>query len=321
MRGRFHQMALILMCLLLACSLGAGAEQAFPTLPLDTFQGGPAPRDEHYLSDTLYEDDTIRVEIFSGHAADTDYTYAHVRISDISQLRTAPAGLVNSPRATFKSTSTARGRLVARAVDAVVALNGDYYTKSDKCQVVMRMTHQVRNIARGNMDVLIIDKSGNFSAIKQCTKQDYQEYYARHQDEMYQVFCFGPVLVEDGVCVIAPDYRNGEVGAQNKTQRAAIAQLGELEYLLVTTAGPQSKGSKGMTIPELAQLVEELSLKFSPTGSSLAFNLDGGNSTTLVFKQQRKDGKEGLLYAKVNSPEIERFLSDIIYFSTLMPND
>ena len=43
MRGRFHQMALILMCLLLACSLGAGAEQAFLTLPLDTFQGGPAP--------------------------------------------------------------------------------------------------------------------------------------------------------------------------------------------------------------------------------------------------------------------------------------
>ncbi len=64
MRGRFHQMALVLMCLLLACSLGAGAKQAFPTLPLDTFQGGPAPRDEHYLSDTLYEDDTIRVEIF-----------------------------------------------------------------------------------------------------------------------------------------------------------------------------------------------------------------------------------------------------------------
>ena len=105
MRGRLHLMIVFLVCFLMAYSLGAVAEQAFPTLPLDTFQGGPAPRDEHYLSDTLYQDDTIRVEIFSGHAADTDYTYAHVKISNISQLRTAPAGLVNSNRATFKSSS------------------------------------------------------------------------------------------------------------------------------------------------------------------------------------------------------------------------
>ena len=285
-------------------------------LPMDSYTGGPAPRDEAYKSDTLYEDQSIYAEIFTGRFADTEYTYAHVKIQHPSQLRTAPAGMVNSLKANFRSTTTARGRLVAKAVDAVIAMNGDYHTKSDKCQVVLRMGQQMRNAARGNMDLLIIDKQGNFSAIKECTKAMYQEYFQAHEQELYQVFCFGPVLVENGSSVIAADYKNGEIGAQNKTQRSAIAQLGELEYLLVTTAGPQSKGSVGMTIPELAQLVEQLGKELKPEGCKLAFNLDGGNSTTLVFKQaNEKSGK--LLYTKVNSPEIERFLSDIIYFATL----
>ena len=52
-------------------------------------------------------------------------------------------------------------------------------------------------------------------------------------------------------------------------------------------------------------------------GCKLAFNLDGGNSTAMLFKQL--DAKSGKLkYVKVNCPEIERFLSDIIYFATLV---
>ena len=134
---------------------------------------------------------------------------------------------------------------------------------------------------------------------------------------MYQAFCFGPVMVVDGKSVIAQDYKNGNVGAQNSTQRSAIAQLGKLEYMLVTTEGPQSNGSKGMTIPELAALCEELGLKLCETGCRVAFNLDGGNSATMNFKQASPEtGK--LLYAKINSPEIERFLSDIVYFATLV---
>lgn len=289
-------------------------------LPMDTYTGGEMPKDAFYLSDTQYQDPSISAEIFTGRFADTDYTYAHVRIKDPSQLRTAPAAIVNSPTATFRSTSTFRGRFVAKAVNAVIAMNGDYFTKSDKCQVVMRQTHQLRNSARGDMDVLIIDKSGNFDAIKKCTRAMYQEYYDAHAENMYNVFCFGPVLVENGLSVIPSDYINNTIGANNRAQRSVIAQLGELEYLLVTTAGPQSKGSRGMTIHELAQLTESLGYEFAETGCRLAFNLDGGNSTTLVFKQPSGKGGD-LVYTKVNSPEIERFLSDIIYFSTLESHD
>ena len=306
-----------LLVLLVLFVAGAAAAQGLAPLPMDTYEGGPVPGDAAYLSDTEYQDASITVRIFEDRYADTDYTYAYVKISHPSQLRTAPAALVNSPRATFRVTSTARGRLVARAVNAVIALNGDYYTKPDKCQVVMRQTQQVRNSANGYMDVLVIDKNGDFDYIQKCTKEMYNQYYEAHSQDMYQVFCFGPVLAVDGKAIIGSDYQNNHVGAQNSTQRSAIAQLGALEYLLVTTEGPQSSGSKGMTIPELAALCQELGLRFSETGCRVAFNLDGGNSATMAFKQASPEtGK--LTYTKVNSPEIERFLGDIIYFATLV---
>lgn len=312
---RMKSFIFFLTAALLLCCYGAAAELA--PLPMDSIAPGPAPQDEGYLSDMEYEDESISVKLYKGRYADTDYVYAHIKISHPSQLRTAPAALVDSTRATFKSTATARGRYVAKAANAVIAINGDYFTKTDKCQVVLRQSQQVRNIADGLMDLLIIDHNGDFSYINKCTKDTYAAYYAEHKDEMYNVFCFGPVLVENGVRVIADDYQNGYVGAQNAAQRSAIAQLGPLEYMLITANGPQTDGNKGMTIPEFAAVCEEAGRQLNEKGCALAFNLDGGNSATLVFKA--KNHQTGNMnYVKVNCPEIERFLSDIIYFATLV---
>ena len=74
--------------------------------------------------------------------------------------------------------------------------------------------------------------------------------------------------------------------------------------------------AKGMTLLEFAQACEASGKKLNENGCVLAFNLDGGNSATLIFKAQNKKG--GLDYVKVNCPEIERQLSDIIYFATLV---
>ncbi len=303
---------LLIILLVCTCMQAAFAEG----LPMDKYTGGAEPKKENYISESEYEDSSISVKLYTDRFADTTYNYAHVKISHPSQLRTAPAGMVDSARATFKSQTTARGRLVAKAVNAVVALNGDYHTKSDKCQVVLRMGQQVRNKANGNMDLLVIDMQGNLSALPKCTaKEEYQAYYDANKENMYQVFCFGPLLCQDGVSVIGEDYVNREIGAQNSTQRSAIAQIGPLEYLLITCEGPQSKGSKGMTIFEMAALCEQLGKKHSEAGCSIAFNLDGGNSSTLIFKGLNE--KKNFTYVKYNCPDIERFLSDIIYFATL----
>ena len=319
---RMKLFALLLAVLMLGC---AAAESLEP-LPMDDLSYGPEPKDECYLSDNEYVDESISVKIYEGRYADTDYVYAHVKISHPSQLRTIPAGVYKGVKSgsvqrskdyNFKKSSTTRGRFVASAANAVISINGDYFTKSE-CKVVLRMGTQYRNRADGLRDLLIIDKQGNLSYLNAPSQEDYAAYYEANKDNLYQVFCFGPVLVENGVSVLPMDYENGYIGAQKAAQRTALCQLGELEYMLVTSYGNQTDGNKGMTIPEFAKVCEMAGRELNPeNGCLLAFNLDGGNSSTMNFK--RLDAASGKLkYVKVNCPEIERFLSDIIYFATLV---
>lgn len=313
----------LLLCLMM---IPAALAEGFVTLPMDDLSYGPEPKDEGYLTDHEYADESISVKIYEGRYADTDYMYAHVKISHPSQLRTVPASvykehkngvLFRNSKYNFKNSSTSRGRNVADAANAVIAMNGDYFTKTE-CKVVLRMGTQYRNNADGLRDLLIIDKNGDFSYLNAPTKADYAAYYEANQANLYQVFCFGPVLVENGVNLIPANYENGYIGAQKNAQRAALCQLDELEYMMVVCYGNQTKGNKGMTIPEFAAVCDMAGRELKPeTGCKLAFNLDGGNSTALLFKQlDVKSGK--LKYVKVNCPEIERFLSDIIYFATLV---
>ena len=312
--------------LLAVLMLGCAAAESLEPLPMDDLSYGPEPKDECYLSDNEYVDESISVKIYEGRYADTDYVYAHVKISHPSQLRTIPAGVYKGVKSgsvqrskdyNFKKSSTTRGRFVASAANAVISINGDYFTKSE-CKVVLRMGTQYRNRADGLRDLLIIDKQGNLSYLNAPSQEDYAAYYEANKDDLYQVFCFGPVLVENGVSVLPMDYENGYIGAQKAAQRTALCQLGELEYMLVTSYGNQTDGNKGMTIPEFAKVCEMAGRELNPeNGCLLAFNLDGGNSSTMNFK--RLDAASGKLkYVKVNCPEIERFLSDIIYFATLV---
>lgn len=330
---RITRIASILLTLMVLCSfsiaeelLSAGLPPAsgalaagLEPLPMDSVAAGPAPKTENYLSDTEYVDESISVKIYEGRYADTDYVYAHVKIIHPSQLRTAPASAANknTKNPSFRDKSTGRGRLVAAAVNAVISINGDYYTKPE-CKVMLRMGTQYRNNADGLRDLLIIDKNGDLSYLSAPSKEDYAAYYEANKENLYQVFCFGPVLVENGVSVLPMDYENGYIGAQKAAQRTALCQLGPLEYMLVTSYGNQTKGNKGLTIPEFAQVCEMAGKELNPEGGCmLAFNLDGGNSTTMNFQQlDEKSGK--YKYIKVNCPDIERFLSDIIYFATLV---
>jgi len=310
---------LLLILSMLPFCMPASAE-LLDSLPMNNVSFGPKPKDENYISAQEYQDESISVKIYEGRYADTDYVYAHVKISHPSQLRTIPAAIYNTPKASFMaraSEANFKGRLVANKVNAVVALNGDFYTKTDMVKVVLRQGKQIRNISEGLSDLLVIDMNGDFSYLPLCSREDYQAYYEENQQNMYQVFCFGPVLVENGVSRIDEEYLNKSIGSQNNAQRSAIAQLGPLEYMLVTCNSSQTKNNKGMTIYEFAALCELLGKEFSENGCQLAYNLDGGNSATLVFKAKNaKNGK--LSYVKYNCPEIERFLGDIIYFATLV---
>lgn len=324
----------LIIVLVCVCRIAGACAETLEPLQMDSNAIGPAPKDAAYISDTEYRDASISVKIYYGNYEETEYVCAHIKISDPSQLRTASANgyFANNSHSEF------RGSIIAENVNAVVAINGDYYTKSDQCLVVMRQCKQIRNKANGTKDLLLIDKQGNFSVLpnsprdadsyvadKQgnwsvqpgCTAADYKAYLQAHQDEMYQVFCFGPVLVQNGESVISTDYLNKYIGSYKHTQRTAIAQLGPLEYMVVACSGPQSGEDVGLTIFDFASLCELLGKQLSENGCILAYNMDGGNSAELIFKGPDKNGN--LKYMKMNSTDVgERDLSDIIYFATLV---
>lgn len=279
---------------------------------------GPKPKDANYRkSNVYYKDESITVRIMAGTYLGVRYTTAHVKIKHASQLRAVSAQQVRNPKAGFGDSTynTATGAKIANAVNAVVGINGDYFITDDKCQVVMRQCKQIRNRADGRFDVLIVDKNGDFSAIRNCTAGDYKSYYKKNEKSMYQAFCFGPVLVENGKGTIGEKYENRDILARKKTQRAAIAQIGPLEYMLIVSDGDAVAYTEGLTIMEFSQLCEKLGMQANKnTGFKLAYNLDGGNSAAIIYKKWTK-GK--LEYKKLNMVNRGRLLSDMICFFTL----
>ena len=75
-----------LICML---CLGCAAAEVKP-LPID-FNPGTPPLESCYKSETLYEDESIRVEIEDHLVGVTRCVVARIKIADPSQLRTAAA--------------------------------------------------------------------------------------------------------------------------------------------------------------------------------------------------------------------------------------
>ena len=309
----------LLLSVLLLLSACAAAAEGLQPLDMNSTAIGPAPKDECYLSDTEYEDESIHVTIEEGDFEEVHYFVARIKISHPSQLRATPGCQVYNPAWDFSNgyNSEAMGRDIARVANAVVAINGDYYFEHYFCQVSMRQSTQIyRNVY--SREVLVIDRNGDFTLLPQCTNDMYREYYEAHSADMYQVFCFGPALVIDGKNVIPEGYQdyNAEMITQRMTQRTAIAQIGPLEYAIIVCDGDALNYTFGMKLDTFSRLCEEIGYRMSPDGFKIAYNLDGGNSATLVFKQKDENGV--LDYRKLNMPERERKLADMICFVSLV---
>ena len=68
----------LLLCMMM---IPAALAEGFVTLPMDQVFVGQPPKDANYISDYEYVDESISVKIYEGRYADTDYMYAHVKIS------------------------------------------------------------------------------------------------------------------------------------------------------------------------------------------------------------------------------------------------
>lgn len=268
-----------------------GSSVAIP-IPLEDKKGRPAKSEN--FTENSYEDSTIKVTISDGRYLDANYHIAYVEISDPSQLRTALASKPGSSR-------TVRMSDLAPKLNAVVAMNGDFFTQF-KDGFIMRQGDVLRKQTSKNHDLLLIDSNGDFHMIKRGGAEQIDEINSIiKQYEIINTFSFGPILVQNGnVQVIPEKYPHA---SKYRNPRAAIAQIDKLHYAILVVDG-RTDESEGLTIEELADLCGELNL-------NNAFNLDGGNSAVLYFN-------DGLYTQK--SKENERYISDVIYFTTAEMN-
>ncbi|WAC66334.1 phosphodiester glycosidase family protein [Agrococcus sp. SL85] len=215
-------------------------------------------------------------------------TTAILELDDITQLRSAFADDA------FGENITELPSVIAEQVGASIAINGDYYGFRDT-GIVIRNGVLYRD--EGVREALVLYRDGT-AAIVDETATSGEELLA---DGAWQTLSFGPALVEDGAVVggiesVEVDTNVGNHSIQGDQPRTAVAVLEDGRIALVVVDG-RSDESAGMTLTELASSLQGL-------GADVAYNLDGGGSSTIVV-----DGEV------VNEPSNggERATSDILY--------
>ena len=239
-------------------------------------------------STTAYEDNNKKITIKTYDRNSTKIYVAFVTIKDDASINTALA------YETYGRNVTDTTSNIAKSVNAVLAINGDFYGARDSGYVI-RNGQLLRNSIRSyDQEDLVIYKDGSIEIIKEgdISAEELLENGA------VQVFSFGPALIEDsGIAVDSSD----EVGrAMASNPRTAIGIIDENNYVFVVSDG-RTYESEGLTLKELAEFMQELNVK-------TAYNLDGGGSSTMYFNGQI-----------VNNPTTngrsieERSVSDIVY--------
>lgn len=239
------------------------------------------------LTDSAYSDGNISITLKEYREHDTTIYVADVQVSSAEYLKTAFAKSAYGKNVTDKTSE------IAEDAGAVLAINGDYYGAREKGYVI-RNGILYRNTSSSSQEDLVIYKDGSLDVIteKSVSAQSLLDAGAQ------QVLSFGPALVIDGKVSVTEDEEVGK--AMSSNPRTAIGIVDELHYLFVVSDGRTSV-SEGLSLRELAEFMQSL-------GADIAYNLDGGGSSTMVF-----NGKV------INNPTTngksikERSVSDIVY--------
>ena len=233
-----------------------------------------------------YSDSKTSITLKQYREYDSNIYVAYVTVSDASDLKTALANNTYGRNITDTTSDMAANN------NAVLAINGDYYGARQSGYVIRN--GKLYRDTSGNRDALVIQKNGEFKFVSESETSASELL----QDGALQVFSFGPVLLNNGEISVG---ENDEVGmAMASNPRTAIGYLGNNHYVFVVSDGRTSE-SAGLSLYELASFMKELGVKD-------AYNLDGGGSSTMVFKGEI-----------INNPTTsgrsgeERAVSDIVY--------
>ncbi|WP_314255171.1 phosphodiester glycosidase family protein [Abiotrophia defectiva] len=237
---------------------------------------------------TAYEDDNKAISIETYERNLTQIHVATVAIKGDASIKTALADETYGRNVKAKTSTT------AQSVNAVLAVNGDYYGARDAGYVIRNGQLLRSDSQDANQEDLDIYQDGSFEIIREgdITVQELLNKGA------VQVLSFGPALIENSQVAVDSADEVGKAMASNP--RTAIGIIDDKHYVLVVSDG-RTNESKGLSLKELADFMKELKV-------TTAYNLDGGGSSTMYFNGQI-----------INKPTTnghnieEREVSDIVY--------
>ena len=234
-----------------------------------------------------YSDGNITITLREYRENDTTIYVADVLLESSSHLKTALAQGAYGKNVTQKTSE------IAESVNAILAINGDFYGTQEKGYVIRNGT-LYRDSAIANQEDLVIYKDGSFGIINESNVTA-KELIAQGA---VQTLSFGPALVQSGEISVTQDEEVGKAMASNP--RTAIGIIDENHYVFVVSDGRTSE-STGLSLHQLAEFMDSL-------GAETAYNLDGGGSSTMYF-----NGKVVNNPTTGGSTTKERSVSDIVY--------
>lgn len=233
-------------------------------------------------------DGGVSVTVKTYRQYDTNIYVADVVLESAGSLKTALAD--SSYGRNIKEATS----VTAQNVNAVLAVNGDFYGARSSGYVIRNGVLYRSSSAGEEQEDLVISAAGDFSIIKegQTSAQALLDGGAQ------QVLSFGPGLIENGAVTVSESDEVGRSKASNP--RTALGQIDSLHYVFVVSDG-RTNESTGLSLYQLAEFMQSL-------GVQTAYNLDGGGSSTMYYNG-----------SVINNPTTdgstikERSVSDIVY--------
>lgn len=257
---------------------------------------GSATGAEPLVTDTTYTSDSMSITIstvVTGSGADqVTYYVADVVLTDATALQ---GGFAENKFGTNIIEDTSD---IAEFYDAVFAINGDYYGFRDS-GIVIRNGVLYRD--DGARTGLAIYTDGTMRVYDETATTGEQLL----ADGVWNTLSFGPALLIDGeiqagIEDVEVDTNFGNHSIQGEQPRTGIGIVDTNHFLFVAVDGRSQGYSRGVTMTEFAEIFQSL-------GATIAYNLDGGGSTTMYFNGELVNNPLG----KGN----ERGTSDILYLA------
>lgn len=234
--------------------------------------------DGHVRTEMSYKSDTVSIELTRYDSSPLTrhlvYFVADIHVQNVEAIRTASWDGSFGTKGNKLFASFLR---MSREANALIAINGDYYTYSIYTGLV------IRNGERYAPDpwrpweghqILLLYRDGSVAVFD----SDSFDPDAVDLSDVWQGWEFGPSLLDENGAARSEFHKKyHDINRQNP--RTVFGYYEPGHYCFVTIDGRKTGYSNGLTLAEEAQLMESL-------GCKIAFNLDGGQTTQLYWNDK-----------------------------------